>query len=261
MTANRVSAVPVAAATGTATVIALVAGPRPFAILVVILAALLLVDLSSVLGSAGPRPVVPAAAVPAVGLPALVALRPEQGWTATPDLVAGGVLAAFLAMLVFGRRHDVTDVLGATALAGLVVGLGAGGLLLLRSLPDGFRWVLGVVLVVVVVEVARQVATARMEATPAAGATVAAAFVTGGLLLAAGDPPFTLASTAGVTAVALVATAAAGLVREALDDALAAWTADGGSGLPQGAGVLTTVALPVLLAAPAAYALARLTAV
>ncbi|MEX2622036.1 MAG: hypothetical protein WD250_17635 [Egibacteraceae bacterium] len=261
MTAVPVTAVPVGAVTGLAAVIALVAGPRPFAVVVVVLAVLLLVDLSSVLGSAGPRPVVLAAAIPAVGLPALVALRPEQGWTATPDLVAGGVLATFLAMLAFGRRHDVTDVLGATALAGLVVGLGAGGLLLLRSLPDGFRWVLGVVLAVVVVEVARQVATARMDATAGAGATVAAAFVTGGLLLTVGAPPFTLTSTAGVTAVALVATAAAGLVREALDDALAAWRADGGAGLPRGAGVLTTVALPVLLAAPAAYALARLTAV
>lgn len=256
-----VTTVGVAAVAGLATVVALVAGPQPFAVVVVVFATLLLVDLSSVLGAAGPRPVVLAAAVPGVGLPVLVALRPDQGWTATPGLVAGGLLATFLVVLVFGRRHDVTDVLGATMLGGLVVGLGTGGLLLLRSLPDGFPWTLGVVAVVVTVEVVRQVATARMESTLAAGATVAAAFLTGGVLLTVADPPFTLAATAGVTAVALLATATAGLVRESLDDALAATAADRGTRLPPGAGVLTTVALPVLLAAPAAYAIARLAAV
>lgn len=244
---------------GVVTIAAAIAGAGPFAVVVVVLAVVLLLDFAGVLSSAGPRPVVLAAAVPGVALPAVVVARPGAGWEVVPDAVAGGVIAAFVMLLVFGRRRDVTGALGATLLVGLVVGLGATGLLLLRALPDGTRWVLGVVLAVAAVDTARQAAATRAQPRAAAAVTVAVALVAGGILLVAANPPFVLASAAGVAAVALLAAAAAGLLREAVDDAVASVVADGGT-RRAGEGIVTSVALPVLLAAPSAYALARLAA-
>lgn len=248
----------VAGLLGVATLAALVAGRVPFAVVVVVLSVGLLADFSGLLARAGPRPVTLAAAVPGIGLPAAVAVRPETGWTAVPDFAAAGVLAAFVIVLVFGRRRDVTAALGGSALAGLVVGLGATGLLLLRALPDGFRWVLGVLAVVAAVDVARQSAASRMRAPAAGAATVAAALVASGLLAAVADPPFSLATAAGVAAVALLAVAAAVVLHEAVDDAVANATVDATRPRPsRRGGVLVFAALPALLAAPAAYAIAR----
>lgn len=253
-----------AAVMGALTVAALVAGQASFAIVVVTVAIVLLADFAALMSSVGSRPVVLAAALPATGIPVAVAIAPSSGWTLLPVLVASGVLGAFVLVLAFGRRRAVTAALGATALTGLIIGLGAGGLLLLRALPEGFRWALGVLLVAVVVDGVRTAAASRAEPGPAAAATVAVALAGAGLLSVTANPPFSLFSAAGVAAVALLSAAAAGLLREGMDDALASVHADTPPGRAEGAlppGALSDVALPVLLAAPAAYALARLAAV
>lgn len=252
---------PVAAAVVLVTVAAAAAGRLPFALVVLALATVALVDFTTVLASAGPRPVVLAAAVPGVVLPAAVHVRPAWGWTTVPDVVAGGVLIAFVAVLVFGRRRDVTVALGATALAGLVIGLGATGLLLLRSLPQGSRWVLGLLVVVAAVQTARRAGATRLPPRAVAAWTVVAALLAGGALVVVVAPPFTFSLASGMAAVALLAVAAAGLLGEAVDDAIASATIDRGNRPPPaGAGVLTVAALPMLLAAPAAYAFARVAA-
>jgi len=240
----------------------LAAGPTTFAVAMVALSIVLLGDLADALAATGPRPVTLAAALPAIGLPAVIATRPGVGWEGVPDFVAGGVLAAFVAVLVFGRRRDVTAALGATSLAGVVVGLGASGVLLLRSLPYGVHWVLGAVLLVTVVNGVRTYAAVRAKPAPAGAATVAAALLGAGALLVAAGPPFTLASATGIAAVALLAVAAAGLLREAITEAVdAEGDAVGTPTARRRPGVLVAAALPVLLAAPAAYALARMTAI
>lgn len=262
---------------GAATAAALAAGHVVFGVAVVSLAALVLADLAARLSRPGPRPITLAAAVPGVALPATIALRPETGWTAVPDFAVGGVLAAFLVALVFGRRRNVTAALGRTLLCGLVVGLGAAGLLLLVTLPDGFRWTLAAVVVLTVVEAVRQAATARASPAAAGAGTVLVALVAAGVLTVA-VPPFTLASAAAFAAVALVAGATAGLLREALEDVQRPAGDPGTARDPRGhaavgtpapetppagwlhAGVLTDAALPLLLGSPVAYAFARLAA-
>ncbi|HVM00622.1 MAG TPA: hypothetical protein VM324_15120 [Egibacteraceae bacterium] len=253
-----------AAVLAAVTLAALAAGALVFAVVVLVVAGVVLADFAAVLSRAGPRPITLAAAVPGVGLPAAIAFQPDNAWTAVPDFVAAGVLAAFAMALAFGRRRGVTAALGGTALAGLAVGLGASGLLLLSGLPEGWRWILGVLLLATAVDAVRQEAATRVKAVPAGAMTVAVALLLAGGLALAADPPFNLSSAAGVAAVALLAAAAAGLLREAVDDAVANARADAAT--PEAVtrsprlpvGLLTAAATPVLLAAPAAYALARL---
>lgn len=240
---------------------ALAVGPTAFAVAMVGFSVVLLVDLADALATTGPRPVTLAAAIPGIGLPAAIAIQPGIGWEAVPDFVAGGVLTAFVAVLIFGRRRGVTAALGATALAGVVVGLGASGVLLLRSLPDGVHWIVGVVLLVAVVNSVRGYAAIRAKPIPAGAATVAVALLGAGALLLAAAPPFTLASATGVAAVALLAGASAGLLRESItDDAAAGTEAAAAPAARRQPGVLVSAALPVLVAAPAAYTLARMAA-
>lgn len=123
------------------TVAALLGGRATFAAMVVALAAVALVDLSGLLGRALGRPIIVAAFLPAVALPAAVAVAPETtGWRQISTYVLVGLIGAFVLTLVFGRRSGVVDALGGTLFAGVTIGLGASGLLLLRALPDGFRW-------------------------------------------------------------------------------------------------------------------------
>lgn len=254
-----------------ALLVAAVVAPEPaFGVTVTVLAVGVFVDFAARLSRTGVRPITVAAAVPGIGLPAASAARGMSGWTALPDFVVGGALAAFVAVLVF-RRRDVTAALGRTALVGLTVGVGATGLLLLRELPDGVGWAAGTVAALSLVELVRQLAGARAGPLAVGLVTVAGALVTGGVLLLTVDP-FALTSAAAVAAVALLAGATAGLLRQALDEAELAAAGAGpvpGDGPPvQGrrarprprAGLLTDAALPLLLGAPLAYALARLSA-
>lgn len=134
----------------------LMAGWAPFAVLVVVVAAVVLLDLAGLLGRAGARPVMLGAVGPGFALPVAMALRPDIGLGLVPAFVTGMVLLACCLVLVFGRRAGATAGLGATAVAGLLVGTGASGLLLLRGTPDGlgFRWVLGLATLVAVADLA-----------------------------------------------------------------------------------------------------------
>ena len=127
-------------------------GGRLFLVAVLLLAGLALLEMSRELAAAGPRPVVIAAAVAGLGTPVWASLRPDDGLAALPALVVSMVLLAFCLMMVSGRRH-ATAALAATMLCGLLVGLGAGALVLL-GLQNGWQWVAGVVATVAVVEVA-----------------------------------------------------------------------------------------------------------
>jgi molybdopterin converting factor small subunit len=140
-------AVPAAALVAAMLVVAflggLLAGPVSFAAVVIVLAALVLLDTCSVLAAAAARPVLPAALVPAVALPVSLAFDSDGGWQRMPAYVAVAVIGAFTLVLLTGRRRGVSAGLGATMLAGLLVGLGSAGVLLLRALPKGEAWTVG----------------------------------------------------------------------------------------------------------------------
>jgi hypothetical protein len=249
----------------------LLAGAGWFAAAVVAVAAATLVDLGGLFARAGARPVLVAAAIPAVGLPVAVALDPETAWDRLPAFVAAGFLAAVLLVLVFGRRRTVTAGLGATMAVALLVGLGAACLLLLLALPDGLRWVLGVGVVVAAADVSAAVPLrvlddrrARADAfgdppdsagwllglLPLVAVAAAVALVTLAL-----DPPLALRSAALLGLVALVAAVGGAQVHRSL--AAEAGVALVDDRVRLGGGLVFSVVDAALLAAPAAYVLAR----
>jgi len=239
---------------------ALMLGPAAFASVVVLVAAAALLDTAGLLGRAGARPVTVAALGPGLALPATIAVRPADGWLRMPLFVAVSTLAAFALVLVFGRRAGATAGVGATAAAGLLVGVGATCLLLLRHLPDGFRWVLGFGLVVVAADVAGA-ALRRGRGAPGVLGEFAVPLVAAGAAAAAlaevADPPFTPLIA---TRTALVAMFAA-VCGVRLADALAT---EAGIALDRdrprlGDGRLLATVDAVLLGAPAVYLLARAT--
>jgi hypothetical protein len=261
---------------------ALLAGTTAFAVLVLALAVALLVDLSALLGAAGARPILPVALVPGLVLPAMVAADvvadPAAGWDRIPGAFAVALLLGFALVLVFGRRNGAVAGLAATATVSLLVGLGASGILLLRGLPDGALWVAAVLALVLAADGAapllRRLAGARddlpdlddpdlqepafvtdpaaLEAVlPAVGAVVLVGAV---LALAIGDPLTPLV----VVLLALVAVVAA-LGGAHLHRALCEeGGADPDAPEPRVGGGLVLGALDaVVIAAPAAYVLAR----
>jgi hypothetical protein len=133
---------------------ALVVGGGLFRWVVAALGAAVLVDLVGMLARAAARPVLVAAAVPGVGLPVFAASTPVAGWGHAGVFVAAGLLAAFVLVLVFGRRADVLEALGATMLSALLVGLGATALVVLRALPEGATWVAALLALVAVADLA-----------------------------------------------------------------------------------------------------------
>lgn len=136
----------------------LAVGSTAFGVAVALAALVLGLGACTLVADAGPRPVVPAAVLLSVGLPGVAAGRPPAvGWAALPLVVALGVLAAFVLGIAFRRRGLVT-VVGTTVLAGLLVGLGSSGLVLLRLAPEGVHWVVGAVVAVAAIEAARAVA-------------------------------------------------------------------------------------------------------
>lgn len=245
---------PEAVAVGLLAVLALglAAGAQWFALAVVVGAAVLVVDLCTALEPAGARPMLPAAFVTGVGLPVIAMVRPTTALATLPLVVSVGVLATF-ALSVALRRRATALVIGSTSLAGLLVGLGTSGLVLLRATPDGFRWVVAAVLATLAVDVAGAVVGRVAPATHREAAAVAAAgaiAVLAGVALAA-----VLAPPAGVVAaaVAVIGVAAGVGLRQALaapgaSDATEAHTAHAG---------VAALAGPLLVAAPAFYLVAR----
>lgn len=267
----RVAAVVTALAVG-----ALLLGQLAFVVFVVALAAVALVDLCALLGAGGARPVLPVAAIPGVVLPVLIAvdLDPVTGWERLPGVFAVTVLVGF-ALVLATRRAAPLNVLGATFAAGLMVGLGASGLLLVRALPDGFRWVGAFGLLAVVADNAGPL-TRRVSSRGISGeadltvddpateapldsvvATLVAVAVAGAGAFVAIGPPLTPWSTAMIGLVAAVA---------ALGGAYLQRTLEAEAGLHPdhpparlGGGVVFGVVDALFLGAPAVYVLARAT--
>lgn len=272
--------VKVAVACGLAVVAlgALLAGTLAFTVLVLVLAVAVLVDLSVLLGRGGARPVLPVALIPGLVLPALVAVDvardPAAGWDRIPGAFAVAFLAAFVLVLVFGRRGGAVVGLSATAMVSLVVGLGATGLLLLRGLPDGFRWVLALGLLVGAADVAAPLVGAVRRralrdgepafaivddeaAAPLDGVLpglLAAAAVGAILLFAIGEPLEPLIIL--LLAVVAVVGALGGAHLQRALSAEAGVDPDRVA-LRAGEGVLFGAVDAMLLAAPAAYVVAR----
>ena len=223
------------------------AGTRPFGVLVALLAAVLLVELSDILGRDGARPVLPAAAIPALGLPLTAVVTPDGTWERLPVFLAGMLLAGFALLLVGGRRRRVTEALAGTCLAGTVIGLGAGSLVLLRALPGGFAWALATLLLTAIP--AAVVWTARELVGQPARITAAAALVAvgivAGVLIAVYDP--------ALSPTVIVGLAVIGWAADVLARPLRPRGAEPGS-----AGLLLPLLGGCLLAAPAAYVLARI---
>lgn len=132
----------------------LLAGPDALAFTVLIGTVLAVADLVVLIDRGIARPLLPVVAVMGLVLPAAVALDVSIGWDAVASFVAFSVLAAFGLMVVRGRRWGVIDGLGMTLLAGLVTGLGASALILLRGLPQGLRVVAMLAALVVVADLA-----------------------------------------------------------------------------------------------------------
>ncbi|MDP8969320.1 MAG: hypothetical protein M3N52_02215 [Actinomycetota bacterium] len=252
---------------GAPLLLALLLGPGPFGGVVVVVGALVLVDTCGLLSRVGSRPVVLIALLPGVGMPLAVARNPDAGWEALPGWFVAALVGAFVLVLVFGRRSRITDALGSTMLASLLIGLGASSLLLLRDLDEGLRWVLGFGLVAVAADLGTALVQARQRPPrddpadervgallelggPALGVAVGA-----GVLGAVLDPPFTptLATLLGL--VALTAGFGGDYLLRSLALEAGVDPDDGRAGV--GEGLLLGVADAVLLGAPAAYVLAR----
>ncbi|MDQ3708012.1 MAG: hypothetical protein M3387_01650 [Actinomycetota bacterium] len=227
--------------------VTLPSGLGPFGLLVALLAAVVLVELSDTLGRDHARPILPAAAIPALGLPLAAIVAPDGIWEWLPVFLAGMLLAGF-ALLLAGRRDRVTEALAGTCLAGTVIGLGAGSLVLLRAAPGGYALALATLLLTAVpaavVWIARELAGQPSRIARVSGLVVVG--VMGGVLIAVYDP---LLSPALVLCLAAIGWAASGLAR-----ALQPGTVD------EAAGVLLPLLGGCLLAAPAAYLLARFVA-
>jgi sulfur-carrier protein len=252
----------------------LLAGPVPLTVLVLAVAVAVLVDVSQLLARAVARPVLPVALVPGLVLPAMiagdVAADPAAGWDRVPGVFAITFLLGFALVLVFGRRAGVVAGLSATMTASLLVGLGASGVLLLRAVPDGFTWLLGLALLVVAADSAgplvRRVRAVlarrrgrrpprRAGAAPAAALvpTVVAVAVVGVALWAVLGPPLEPPVVAALALIALVAAFVAGYLERTLRAEAARQEAPAGIR----GGILLGVADAMLLAAPAGYLLAR----
>jgi hypothetical protein len=221
-------------------------GKGPFGILVMLLAAAALVELASVLGRDGARPVLPAAAIPALGLPLAAIVGSDETWERLPAFLAAMLAAGFVLLLVGGRRSRVTETLAGTCLAGTVIGLGAGSLVLLRALPGGFALALATLLLTAVPAAAGWAArelAAQPPRTVHAAELVAIAVVAGGLVAVFGAP-LSPVVIAGVAAIGWGAAAAARALQPASDEPALLLRLVGGC----------------LLAAPATHVLARLSA-
>jgi hypothetical protein len=257
---------------------ALLAGPAAFAVLVLALALVVLLDLAVLLGRAGARPVLPVALVPGLVLPAMVACDvaadPAAGWDRIPGAFAVAVLLAFLLVLVFGRRGGAVIGLAATAVVSLLVGLGATGLILLRGLPGGFRWVVALGVLVLLADVAAPLVAAVRRRLDARGAedrdatpdpvpsaldevvpAVVAVAVAGGILAAAAGPPIEGLILVLLALVAVVAALGGAHLHRAIS--LEAGVDPAAAEPRVGEGLLVGALDAVMLAAPAAYVLAR----
>lgn len=234
---------------GLAVAATLPGGGRMFAAAVLLWCAVMLVQLSDLLAAGGRRPVVPAAAVAALGAPIGLLLAGEQTWDRVPMLMAAMLLAAFVLALAAPRKTDVTLTLAATVLPAVLLGLGAAGVLVLRSAAAGFRWTVGLLLLTAAPVGVGAVAQRLAGAPAQTSARVVSAGAIGGALLLAADPPFGPVVTVVLTVVGLAAGWAAAAVTAVL---VAAEAPDDGQ-RPRGVAALATMTAPMVAAPIAAF--------
>lgn len=225
-------------------------GSEVFAVVVVVLAVAGLVDLVGLLSRVGMTPVVPAAAVPALVLPILAAVDPGTVLDRLPGAAAALIICSFSLVLLFGRRRGVTGAVAATALVGLVVGVGATSLVALQGAADGTAWLFGVVVLITVAEMAAAVVEARRVNGASMMRVVAAAVA--GLALSFVLPTLSRTSLLAVALVVALASDAGGRLRTA--EAAGMATSDEAGAARSGA---FNALVGLLLAAPAVYLLAE----
>jgi molybdopterin converting factor small subunit len=235
---------------------ALVAGPVPFALVVAAAAAGALLDLGGLLARSEARPVLLAAAVPGLGLPLGVAAAPEAGLALVPIAIAVLVIGAFV--VVLGVRGRPLATLGGTMLAGVLVGLGAAALVLLRVTPGGAGWVLGLAAVAVAAD-ASGAGLRRWAVVPSVwleiGVPLAVAAVAAVGVWQALAPPFNLVTAMRFALVAALASVCGTRLETSLGQE--ARVRRDGRPLRIGQGRLIGALDAVLIGAPGAYLLAR----
>jgi sulfur-carrier protein len=248
------------AALGALALAALVGGPTPFAVFVVVAAGAVMLDAVGLFARSGARPVV-AAAGSGIALPFAVAVDPDAGLRLFPTLVTGMVILACCLVLWSGRGVGAATRLGATIVIGLLVGMGASSLLLLRHIPQGFRWLLGLAVLVAVTDVTG-VALRRWAVIPSTWLEIAVPFAAAALacvgvwrMLA---PPFEPITAMRFGLVGLLAS----VCGTRLEFSLGFEAGIQLTGAPPrlGEGRILASADALLLAAPAAYLLARMVA-
>jgi molybdopterin converting factor small subunit len=235
---------------------ALAAGPLLFAIVTAGAAIAVLLDLGGLLARTGGRPVLVAAVVPGLGLPLGVAAAPDSALALLPAATVVMLLGAFCLVLVLRGRAIAK--LGATVVAGLLVGLGAAGLVLLRATPDGVAWVAGLMVFVLVADVAG-VLLRRWAVVPRVwlefGLPLLAVAVTAVAVWQVLDPPFGLVTAMRFGLVAVVASVCGTRLEHSLGQE--AGIRLDGRRAKLGQGRLAAALDTLLLASPAAYLLAR----
>lgn len=187
--------------------------------------------------------------------------------------MAASTLAAFVFVLVFGRRSGAVRGVASTLAVGVTGGLAAASLLLLHDLPQGFRLVLGLGALVLIAETAtpgfraarrlsergrpermwedEEQPSDHLELAPViAGVAVVAVALT---LFAA--PPFSPLFAAAVAVVAFIAAVGGRHLSAGL--ALEAGTDRDPESLALGEGMLLSVTAALGLAAPVTYVVAR----
>lgn len=255
--------------------VALIAGRGVFAGVIMVVAAATLIDLNGILARAQARPVVPAAALAAVGAPVVVLVsEPGRGWPRLPAVMAASMLAAFLFVLIFGRRSGAVRGVAATLAVGATAGLAAASLLLLHDLPEGFRLVLGLGALVLIAETAtpafrfvrRVTDRGRPERIWEGGeeqptdqlelpSVIVGVAVVAILLAFVAAPPFSPMFAAALAVVAFIAAVGGRHLSTGL--ALEAGVSRDPESLTLGDGLLLSVTAALGLAAPVAYVVAR----
>lgn len=246
---------------GAAALGALVGGPAPFAVIVVVVAGAVVLDAAGLFARAGARPVVVAAAGPGIALPLAVAVDPNAGLRLFPALAAGMVILAFCLVLGFGRRVGTAAGLGATTVTGLLVGVGASSLLLLRHTPQGLRWLLGLAVLVAVTDAAGT-ALRRWAVVPSSWLEIGVPLVAAALACVGVwrvlVPPFDPVTAMRFGLVALLASVCGTRLELSLGFEAGIQLTSAPPRLGEGRILASVDAL--LLAAPAAYLLARMVA-
>jgi hypothetical protein len=244
-------------AAGAVLALSLPAGKGLFTAAVVAVGLIGLLILQDAFAATGHRPVLIAAAIAGVAAPLRAAGDPQAGIAAAAGPLAAMLLAAFLLSIVGRRRHGIASAIGATGMAGVLVGVGGAALVALRGGRGGFRWMAAVLLLTVVPEIAAALAQRVRpdDRSAAAAARLVAIGVVAGALLAVASRPL---GAIGVAAL-VVSAGAAALGADAFWRAMAMDAAATGSAKMAVTGVPTALRwLSALLAvAPLALLIAR----